>query len=52
MSEALVFASTNPQYDNRLFIELPVPYMKTPSSEHGEHWENMGRSKYSVKKFV
>ena len=24
MSEALIFASTNPQYDNRLSIELPV----------------------------
>ena len=34
MSEALIFASTNPQYDNRLFIELPVEYMKIPSSEH------------------
>ena len=28
MSEALIFASTNPQYDNRLFIELPVQYIK------------------------
>ena len=38
MSEALIFASTNPQYDNRLFIELPVQYMKIPNSEHGgEH---------------
>ena len=34
MSEALIFASTNPQCDNRLFIELPVQYMKIPSSEH------------------
>ena len=34
MSEALIFASTNPQYDNRLFIELPVQYMKIPSLEH------------------
>ena len=41
LSEALIFASTNPQYDNRLFIELPVQYMKIPSSEH---WENMGRT--------
>ena len=24
MSEALIFASTNRQYDNRLFTELPV----------------------------
>ena len=42
MSEALIFASTNPQYDNRLFIELPVQYMKIPSSEHrgniGKTW--------------
>ena len=30
-SEALIFASTNPQYNNRLFIEW---YMKIPSSEH------------------
>ena len=37
MSEAIIFASTNPQYDNRLFIELPVRYMKIPSSEHGEY---------------
>ena len=41
MSEAPIFASTNPQYDNRLFIELPVQYMKIPSSEHGE---NIGRT--------
>ena len=30
-SEALILASTNPQYD----IELLVQYMKTTSSEHG-----------------
>ena len=34
LSEALILASTNPQYDDRLFIELQVQYMKTPSSEH------------------
>ena len=34
MSEPLIFASTNPQYDNRLFIQLQVQYMKIPSSEH------------------
>ena len=34
LSEALIFASTNPQYDNRLFIESLVQYMKIPSSEH------------------
>ena len=27
MSEALIFASTNPQYDDRLFIELQVQYI-------------------------
>ena len=26
-SEALILASTNPQYDKRLFIDLPVQYM-------------------------
>jgi hypothetical protein len=35
--EALIFASTNPQYDDRLFIELQVQYMKIPSSEHEEN---------------
>ena len=35
LSEALVFASTNPQYDDRLFIELQVQYMKIPSSNLG-----------------
>ena len=33
--EALIFASTNPQNDNRLFIELQVQYMKIPSSNLG-----------------
>ena len=28
LSEALIFASTNPQYDDRLFMELQVQYMK------------------------
>ena len=32
LSEALIFASTNPQYDDRLFIELQLQYMKIPSS--------------------
>ena len=40
-SEALILASTNPQYDKRLFIELQVLYMKIPISEYGE---NMGRT--------
>ena len=35
MSEAPTFASTNPQYDNRLFIESQVQYMKIPSSNLG-----------------
>ena len=35
MSEALIFASTNPQYDARLFIELQVQYMKISSSNLG-----------------
>ena len=37
LSEALILGSTNPQYDKRLFIDLPVQYMKTTSSEHGEN---------------
>ena len=27
LSEALIFSSTNPQYDNRLLIELQVQYI-------------------------
>ena len=34
LSEALIFASINPQYDDRLFIELQVQYMKTTGSEY------------------
>ena len=37
MSEDLIFASTNPQYDDRLYIELQVQYLKIPSSEQGEN---------------
>ena len=37
LSEALFFASTNPQYDDWLFIELQVQYMKITSSEHGKN---------------
>ena len=37
LSKALIFASTNPQYDDRLFTELQVEYMKIPSSQHGEN---------------
>ena len=36
LSEALIFALTNPQYDDRLFIELQVPYMKISSSNLGK----------------
>ena len=35
LSEALIFTSTNPQYDDRLFIELQIQYMKIPSSNLG-----------------
>ena len=34
-SKALILATTNPQYDKRLFIKLQVQCMKTASSEHG-----------------
>ena len=34
LSEALILASTNPQYDKILFIEWQVQYMKITSSEH------------------
>ena len=37
LSEAFIFESTNPQYDDRLFIELHVQCMKIPRSEHGEN---------------
>ena len=33
-SEALILASTNLQYDKRLFIELRVQYIKITSSEY------------------
>ena len=33
-SEALILASTNPQYDKRLIIELQVQYMKIARSEY------------------
>ena len=32
LSEALIIGSNNTQYDKRLFIDLPVQYMKTKSS--------------------
>ena len=34
LSEALIFTPTNPQYDDRLFIELRVQYEKPTSSVH------------------
>ena len=34
LSKALIFASTNPRYDDRLFIELRVQCQKTTSSVH------------------
>ena len=37
LTEAFILTSTNPQHDNRLFIDLPVQYMKTTSSERGEN---------------
>ena len=37
VSEALILESVNPQYDDRLFIDLHVQYMKIQSSEHGEN---------------
>ena len=37
LSEVPIFASTNPQYEDRLFIDLQVQYMKIPSSEHGQN---------------
>ena len=32
--KALILASTNPKYDKRLFIDLPIQYMKTTSLVH------------------
>ena len=34
VSEALILESVNPQYDDRLFIELGVHYKKIAISEH------------------
>ena len=34
LSEAPILASTNPQYDVRLFIELRVQFIKITMSEH------------------
>ena len=35
-SGVLILASTNPQYDKRLFIELRVQYIKIEISEHAQ----------------
>ena len=45
LSEALIFPSTNPQYEDRLFIELQVQYMEIPSS-------NLGRTCCKQKLFL
>ena len=37
LSEALIFASTNPQYDDRLFVELRVQYTNIASSQHAQN---------------
>ena len=37
LSEALIFVSTNPQYDDRYFIELHVQYMKNSKLKPGEN---------------
>ena len=46
LSKALIFASTNLQYDNRLFIKLQVQYMKIPSVQ------NMGKTYCAQKLFL
>ena len=44
--EALILASTSPQYDKRLFIDLPVQYMKTTSSEYDVYINKIKKSIY------
>ena len=41
LSEVLIYLSINPQYDNRLFNDLPVQYEKIPRPEH---FKNMSRT--------
>ena len=36
LSEAIILGSTNPQYDKRLFVDLPVQYMKTTQAQNME----------------
>ena len=45
LSEALTFASINPQYDDRLYIKLQIRYMKIQSS-------NLRRTCYVQKLFL
>jgi hypothetical protein len=54
LSKALILGSTNQQYDKRLFIDLPVQYMKTTSSEHGENMlcANIALNVKTKKQFV
>ena len=37
LSEPVIFASANPQYDDRLFIEVRVQYMNIASSEQAQN---------------
>ena len=37
LSEALIFASTNPQYEDNLFIDLKVQYIEFQAQTWGEH---------------
>ena len=51
-SEELILASTNPQYDKRLFIELEVQYMKILSSEHAVYINCSESQNKNKKQFV
>ena len=51
-SEAFNPASTNPQYDKRLSIDLPVEYMKIPSSEHVVYINCSECQNKNIKQFV
>ena len=48
LSEALILASTNPQYDSKLFNDLQVQYKKIPKAEHVK---NVSRTCYLHKLF-
>ena len=45
LSEALIFALTNPQYDDRVFIELQVQYVDNAWKFQAQ---NMGRTEHVV----